>query len=66
MVYSYLTFADIIERVKSQRAVAFRPRFESNGCPGKLQALISKCWDEKPECRLLLKDLKKNIKITTE
>ncbi|XP_078335729.1 atrial natriuretic peptide receptor 1-like [Crassostrea virginica] len=57
---------DIIERVKSQRAVAFRPRFESNGCPGKLQALISKCWDEKPECRLLLKDLKKNIKITTD
>lgn len=58
--------SEIIERLRNQTTVHFRPLFESNNCPGKLQALISKCWDESPECRPTLKELKKNIKITTE
>lgn len=57
---------EIIERLRNQTTVHFRPLFESNNCPGKLQALISKCWDESPECRPTLKELKKNIKITTD
>ncbi|XP_052716060.1 atrial natriuretic peptide receptor 1-like isoform X1 [Crassostrea angulata] len=57
---------EIIERLRNQTTVHFRPLFESNNCPGKLQALISKCWDESPECRPSLKELKKNIKITTD
>ncbi|XP_062582692.1 atrial natriuretic peptide receptor 1-like [Saccostrea cucullata] len=57
---------EIIERLKGPDAISFRPKFETNGCPRKLQALISKCWDVNPETRLTLKELKKSIKISTD